>query len=72
MSEGLEHLCCGEMFREIRVFSLEERRPQGDLTAAFQYSKGAYRKAVGSPSLEVPRTRLHGALGVLSWWGQPA
>ena len=72
MFKGLEHLCCGEMFREIRVFSLEERRPQGDLTAAFQYLKGAYREAVSAPSLEVPRARLHGVLGVHSWWGQPA
>ena len=30
------------------------------------------REAVVIPSLEVPKARLDGALGSLSWWGQPA
>ena len=29
----------------------------------------AARKAVGAPSLEVPKAGLDGALGSLSWWG---
>jgi len=44
MIKRLEYLSYKDRLRELGLFSLEKSRLWGDLTAAFQYLKGAYRK----------------------------
>ena len=46
MIRGMKHLSSEDRLRQLGLFSLDKRKRQlqGDLTAAFQYLKGAYEK----------------------------
>ena len=58
MIRGLDHLPFGDKLIELEVFSLEKRRLCRDLIAAFQYLKGAYRKAGEGLFIRACRKRM--------------
>jgi len=60
MIRGMEHLCLWERLRELGLLSLEKRRLQGDLIAAFQYLKGASKKDGHRPFSRACRDRTRG------------
>ena len=79
MIRGLKHLLYEDRLRELGLFSLEKRRLQGDLIAAYRsdikkkfftvrvvrHWNRLPREVVAAPSLAVFKARLDGALSNL-------
>ena len=54
------HLPYEDRLRELSLFSLEKRRLRGDLTAAFQYLKGAYKREGNQLFERIDNSRMRG------------
>ena len=60
MIRGLQHLPYKGRLREMGLFSLGKRRLWGDLIAAFQYLKGAYKQEGSQLFERVDNSRTRG------------
>ena len=60
MIRGLEQLSYEERLRELGLFSLGKRSLWGDLIAAFQYLKGAYKQEGEQLFTRVDSDRIRG------------
>ena len=60
MIRGLEQILYEDRLRELGFFSLEKRRLQGDLIAAFQYLKRAYKQEGSELFERVDNSRTRG------------
>ena len=60
MLRGLQHLPYKDRLRELGFFSLEKRRLWGDLIAAFQDLKGAYKQERSLLFGRVDNSRIRG------------
>ena len=60
MMRRLGHLPYEDRLRELGLFSLEKRRLQSDLIAAFQYLKGAYKQEGSELFEKVDNSRTRG------------